>query len=473
MFIGRTEQLARLQDWLSQVEMKDDAKPGKAVLIRGRRRVGKSRLVEEFVQRTGVPYVFYAATGRPLLEELALFADEVASSNLPGGQDFREVALNSWDAAFRLLAHALPETGPSVVVLDELPYLIAQDPGFEASLQLAFDRLLSKRRVLLIGVGSDLAMMELLNAYGRPFHQRASEMVVPALSPAEVGNMLGMEAQDAFDAYVVSGGLPLILDEWPVGASRRDYLRQALNDPTSALVVSAERALASEFPAEAQARKVLSTIGGRGERTFTAISQRAGINATAMTRSTELLAAKRLVVGARPLSTRASRETRYRVVDPYLRFWLTFVEPQLQRIERGGGGEVYVRMERSWDAWLGRVVEPVIHEAISRLNIPFGPNDESGVVGSYWTRTNNPEVDLVVADEAPVATSIYAVGSIKWRSSIAFDGRDLDALLMHRSQVPGATSETPLLVVARSGTSVGNMPHLKVIDADELIEAWQ
>ena len=104
-----------------------------------------------------------------------------------------------------------------MVVLDEMPYLIRTDAGFEGTLQKIFDRELSRKPTLLICVGSDLAMMEALNEYGRPFHQRATELVVPPLSPADAAEMLELPPADAFDAFLVSGGLPLILDEWPAG----------------------------------------------------------------------------------------------------------------------------------------------------------------------------------------------------------------------------------------------------------------
>jgi hypothetical protein len=122
-------------------------------------------------------------------------------------------------------------------VLDEMPYLVREDPGFEGTLQKLFDRTLSKLPVLLVLIGSDLAMMEALNTYGRPFYQRGTEMVVPPLNPAEVAEMLDAGAADAFDAYLVSGGLPLILDEWPRGAGLRDYLERAVTRPTSAMLV--------------------------------------------------------------------------------------------------------------------------------------------------------------------------------------------------------------------------------------------
>lgn len=168
-------------------------------------------------------------------------------------------------------------------------------------------------------------------------------MVVPPLSPAEVRAMLGCSAADAFDSYLVTGGLPLVLDEWPAGASVAGYLVAAVADPTSALLVSAERMLAAEFPVQAQARLVLGAIGS-GERTFSLIGRAAGgLSQTSLNRALHLLMAKRLVVATTPLSTKASRETRYSIVDPYLRFWLRFLGPHLAEIERGRGDLVLRR----------------------------------------------------------------------------------------------------------------------------------
>jgi uncharacterized protein len=153
---------------------------------------------------------------------------------------------STWDAALTLLAGILPVDQPSMVVLDEMPYLTREDPGFEGTLQKLFDRTLSRLPVLLVLIGSDLAMMEALNTYGRPFYQRGTEMVVPPLNPAEVAAMLGLPPAEAIDAYLITGGLPLILDEWPRGASLWDYLESAVRRPTSALIVTGERALSGE-----------------------------------------------------------------------------------------------------------------------------------------------------------------------------------------------------------------------------------
>src|SRR5450756_265259 len=198
-FIGRARELALLERLLARVTEGGRAgRPGRAILIRGRRRVGKSRLVEEFVDQAAVPYVFFTASGQPTVEaDLRLFAEAVRESTLPDTELFRDQAPGTWDAALRLLAQCLPDDQPSVVVIDEMPYLIATDAGFECTLQKIFDRELSRKPMLLVCVGSDLAMMEALNSYGRPFHQRATELVIPPLSPADAAEMLGLPAADA------------------------------------------------------------------------------------------------------------------------------------------------------------------------------------------------------------------------------------------------------------------------------------
>jgi hypothetical protein len=91
------------------------------------------------------------------------------------------------------------------------------------------------------------------------------------------------------------------------------------------------------------------------------------------------------------------------------------------------------------------------------------------VIGGYWTRTNDPEVDLIGADREPVAQRIAFVGSIKWRDNHPFDERDLAALIAYRSQVPGASEDTPLAAVARSGVSVSSPVAL---GPDDLLAAW-
>jgi AAA+ ATPase superfamily predicted ATPase len=147
-FVGRRHELALLGGILAEVrERVGSARPGKCVIVRGRRRIGRSALVEEFIERQRVPSVFCTAEigfgGEPLRE----FSDAVRISGLEEAQVFGEAAPGNWAAALRQLAGVLPAGSPSIVVLDELPYLMDPDGAFESVLQRSWDRELSRKQM--------------------------------------------------------------------------------------------------------------------------------------------------------------------------------------------------------------------------------------------------------------------------------------------------------------------------------------
>jgi len=474
-FVGRKSELAAMERHLAWVRDGRGDQRGRTLLLRGRRRVGKSRLVDLFCERAQVPYVVHQATrGEDAHRERARFLTEVRQSSLPDTTLLTGVTtVAEWDTALRQLAAVLPDDAPSVVVLDELPWMLEGDPVLEGTLQTVWDRVLSRKPVLLILIGSDLAMMEQLSAYGRPFHQRGVEMVLSPLSPSEVMAMTGLPAAEAFDAHLITGGLPLICQEWQEGESRVDFLTRALDDPTSPLLVSGERMLAAEFPTALQARHVLSVIGS-GERTFGTIAAKAGaadrpLPPGSLNPALRTLADKRLIAVDTPLSTRpGDRDRRYRVADPYLRFWLAFLEQGIPEIERGRSRIVVEAVERGWTSWRGRAIEPVVRESLARL-LPDDTWPQVREVGGWWPRTNNPEVDLVGADRSP-AREIGFVGSIKWHERGSFDHRALAALARDALAVPGADEDTPLVAVSRSGVTVDGLA--AAYGPEQLMGAW-
>ncbi len=478
-FVGRSGEIDRLTQHLNWVSRGGADQRGRCVLLRGRRRVGKSRLVEVFVDRTrrdgAVDLFWFTATeGEPPERERAQFAAELSSSMLPGASESGTDPAPTWHVALRRLAEAIDDDRPTVVVIDELPWLAAQDRALEGALQTVWDRYLSRKPVLLILIGSDLAMMEMLGAYGRPFHQRGVEMVLDALNPAEVAHMTGLEPADAFDAYLITGGLPLVCQEWPTGRKWPVYLAQALADPTSALIVSGERILRAEFPSETRAAETLHAIGS-GERTFTTIARRVGaptpLNASTLQGALKTLLDKRVIAVDEPLSSRpAPKERRYRVADPFLRFWLAFVRTALPEVERGRGDLALRTVEHSWPSWRGKAIEPVVRTALHRL-LPDDRFPSANVVGGWWNRINNPEVDLVATESTKDGASVVFVGSIKWRERSTFDTADLAALARDASLVPGATASTPLVAVSRSGASVQDLA--VVWTPSDLLDAWR
>jgi uncharacterized protein len=452
-FVGRTSELALLHKRLAGITASGR---GTALVLRGRRQVGKSRLAQEFCDRAGVPYLFYAATkGASPVEAIAAFLTELRDSNLPRDRDLLPTEPTaSWPDAFRVLAAALPDA-PVVIVLDELPWLAEQDDIFDGALQTAWDRLLSQRSVLLLLLGSDLHMMERLTAYDRPFFGRADSLLLGPLNPAEVGDALSLQAADAIDAYLLSGGLPGVLRAWPEGVQALDFAEQECADPASPLFGVPEAALLAEFPAPDVARRVIEAVGG-GSRTHANIASEAGGRTGGIQSGTltpvlhRLVEDKHILAIDEPLSVQASKPALYRVADSSLRFYLTAGRAAHDLSKRGRTDAAASLINRRWASWRGRAVEPIIREALSiaaaDLRWP-----EATVVGGWWNRAFNPEIDLIGADREPVARKLWYAGSVKWLDD-PFGRSDLAELQRGAFQVPGFDpGETALIGVSRTG----------------------
>jgi hypothetical protein len=183
--------------------------------------------------------------------------------------------------------------------------------------------------VLLLLLGSDLHMMERLTAYDRPFFGRADNLLLSPLNPAEVGQALGLEAADAIDASLLSGGLPGLLRAWPQGVPPLEFAEQECEDPASALFGVPEAALLAEFPAPDTAPRVIEAVGD-GSQTHANIAAEAGGRTSAIPSGTlspvlhRLVNDKHVLAIDEPLSVRAGRPSLYRVADSNLRFYLAF-----------------------------------------------------------------------------------------------------------------------------------------------------
>ncbi|MEV6107758.1 ATP-binding protein [Streptomyces sp. NPDC051940] len=480
-FIGRGRELALLGKRLERVRVSGR---GVALAVRGRRQVGKSRLVQEFCDRSGVPYLYFTATkGASPVEATAALLSELRGSTLIADEGDRDLVPRlesaAWPDIFRILAGALP-TEPCVVVLDELPWLSEQDVVFEGALQTAWDRLLSTRPVLLLLLGSDLHMMERLTAYDRPFYGRADNLVLGALDPAETGAALGLGGAAALDAHLVSGGLPGILRAWPHGTPALEFLRAECADPASPVFGVPETTLMAEFPNPDTARRVLEAVGA-GERTHANIAATAGSREGALPSGTlspllrRLTEEKHVLAVEQPLSTRPGKPALYRVADSNLRLYLAVLRSAQNLARRGQPAAGYRAVERRWHSWRGRAVEPLVREALELAAVAGSlPWPQTEVVGGWWNRQFDPELDLVGADRAPVADRIDFVGSVKWLET-PFDAHDLAALRRGATQVPGADpAETGLAVVSLSGVSE-RMPRDGVglvWAADDVVAAW-
>jgi len=471
-FVGREKEIAALKAEYDRVKA---GSRGGFAWLRGRRRVGKSRLVQEFCDQIGAPYAFYQAPRRGMRMAIAAFVDAIARSSLAPAAAFEGASYDSWPAAIRAASQGIDPARPAILVVDELPYLTARDPDFTADLQLAWDRILEKLPLLLICIGSDVRMMESLLAERSPLYGRPTmELRVSPLDPAVVAGLTDApDAAAAFDRYLIVGGFPELASSWPIGIGLKAFLRRALAHDRTPLVSAANQILFSEFPRELQIRNVVEAIGC-GESSYSRIQARSGVKGNTLNEALEVLVEQKGLVGRElPYAVPPGKKApRYVVTDPYLRFWLRFVGPHLDEIARGRPDFVIERIERDWSTYRGRAIEPLVRTALERLMDDPGTAEHLGgsrYVGAWWRRDHSIEVDLVGGDR-PDPTRIGFVGSIKWRERGRFSAEDLDRLGASRAQVPGAES-AKLVAVSRRGFEKG-LDADATFGPDELLAAW-
>jgi uncharacterized protein len=468
-FLGRKHELGRLNRHLSAVS----SGSSRLLAIRGRRQVGKSRLITEFVERAGVPQLFVTASLQATIrDDLALLVDEAArSSTLPGRDILTAAAPTTWDGTLRLIAAALPADGPAIVVLDELPWFMIRDPGLEGALQVVWDRVFEARQVLMILVGSDVAMMEALSTHGRPLFGRTHELTIRPFNPNDTAAMLqrAQSAADVLDFQLVTGGFPRLVDEASHFRTALEFVDAQLVDENSRLCATAQRVLSAELPAVSQASPVLRSIGS-GERTFRNIAKQSGIADQPVQRALATLLDKHLVSRDLPASVPSAENPRYRIDDSYLRFWLGVIAPGLAEIERGRPDLAKARAARSWPSWRGRAIEPLIRDALLRLAVTDERLGGAGHVSGWWPRNNTPEVDVIGVDGWPYPTTVCFAGSIKWREESPFTITDLRALERDLAVVPGVTEHTTRIAVARARVDASDVVGYT---AEDIINAWR
>lgn len=470
---GRQRELARLRSELDEVRASGQ---GRMVVVRGRRQAGKSRLLTELVETAGVPYLYSTAfKNAPALAQVAQVAADMRTSRvpLPGLELAFAAQPTSWQDLFARLPLAL-DGQPAIVVLDEFPWATEADDTLEGVLQVAWDRTLERLPVLVVLVGSDLAMMERLTEHDRPLYGRAREMVVSALSPAEVSEAFAgrIDPAGVFDMYLATGGYPRLVSAARPHGSAESFVVEQLQDDQSPLSVTGLRMLDAEFRDAEQARAVLEAIGGVevGHASFSSTVARLGgddsSSGTAVSRALPALVhGKQVVAIDVPVgASTKSKLRRYRIVDPYLRFWFRYCRPHLADMARGRADLAVGRFERDFTSWRGKAIEPVVHEAVSRL----AASDErlGGVerVGAWWDRSNAHEFDVVAAARDG---SVPLMGSVKWRTRKPVTSGEVAALANGRAVVPGAASAR-LLAVCPAGARDDAGAHVVLVAGDLL-----
>lgn len=356
-FVDRAQEKGRLQKALG-------ARGGTFCCLYGRRRCGKSRLLQEVLPRGRSAY--YVADEREASLQRAALARAIGLL-IPG---FGHVAYPDWLSLLERWWKESPRGG--VLALDEFPYLVQAAPELPSLLQKLLDQHAGDAVHLVICGSSQRMMQGLVLDATAPLYGRAREIL--NIRPLEAGwiqEALGMPAPaSALEAFSVWGGVPLYWEHAADFHGTWRAVRELVLDPLGVFHGEPRRLLLDDMRDTAQATSILSLIG-QGCHRMSEIAARLEKPATSLSRPLDRLAGLGLVKRVRPFSSphRGGKRTLYRMADPFLLFWFRFIEPNISRLEARLVAEVEKEIRRSFANHMAGIWEDLARQGPPRLRI--------------------------------------------------------------------------------------------------------
>lgn len=404
-FVNRVSELAALAEWWER-----DRRPA---LIWGRRRVGKSALIERFGELTGARVVSHTGAGRPGAGELAMLSRRAAVIARTGVRTPEAVPYRDWDEALEHLA-GQAEDEPLLLVLDEFPELVSTAPDLPGVLRAFLDRLPSSSKLKIIICGSAVRSMEALREYRAPLYGRFDlTLHVHPFRPHEAAGMLpDLAPADRAVVYGIMGGIPLYLSWWNQDQPLRQNLLRLACQPGSRLQSEGRLILATEADHGDLPGAALSAIAA-GATKFSGLADALGSNPT---RTLDRLAELRLAERITPVTEdeRRSKNRMYRIADDFLAFYLGPLSRYQPEIERGLGDTIVDVLLDHLDDYMGRAYEDAFRQHLRRLAREGALGPKVVAIGPWWTRDGNNEIDAVVVAERDKKRVPVLAGECKW-----------------------------------------------------------
>lgn len=460
------------QDRIAELDRLDrlmKRRDGAFAVLWGRRRVGKTRLMIEWVKKQGGVY-FVADESTPAQQRQRLA--EAVSVLLPG---FADVEYRDWGTLLVRLAREAERAGRrGPFVIDELPYLVTAAPDLPATLQRFVDHEARQARLVLAVAGSSQRMMQgLVLDPKAPLFGRASESFeVRPLAPKWLGPALGLrDPIELLQFWNVFGGSPRY---WELAAeypNRRAAVEALVLDPYGPLHDEPSRLLMEEQPPAIALRPLLDAIGS-GAHKLGEIAGRIGVQQTSLARSMTRLVELGLVVRETPFGEpeRSTKRAIYRLADPFLRLWFALVASKrtmLALVDRKARFALFDARSSHLDAasW-----EELCRATIPRLADVLG--GEFGPAKRYWGGSG-PEWDIVAESSDRKA---HLLAEVKWtaRPATAELLLEADHALRQRGLPPFANGKVvrALFVPVLPRRRPKSLPsEVRLIDAAAVIAA--
>ncbi len=405
-FYDRKRELRILDDLFSRSE-------GQLLVLYGRRRIGKTALLTHWINQRKHPALFWTADRTGAANQLRTFSQLFHTLIDPHTPVPPEFTYASWELVFNELAR-LCESQRLVVVLDEFTYILEANPGLASVLQRIWDHRLQHSKIFLVLSGSHAGMIvrETLT-YRSPLYGRATQSV--HLQPLPFGVMCDFfphyPMADRVTLYACLGGVPHYLRLCDPSTTAEENLERLL---TSSLILEDAGTLLRDQLNEPRNYVAIIENIAAGYTRRTEIAKMADLDPSS--ESQYLANLQQLGIVAREVPATASRpeqskQGRYRIADPYLRYYYRFLAPSRTKLEQGYTKQVWATIRQHLEEFVGTFgFEDLAREWVLRQGedgrLPFVPRR----VGSFWKRPG-PQVDVIAINEDDHA---ILLGECKW-----------------------------------------------------------
>jgi AAA+ ATPase superfamily predicted ATPase len=382
-FVARSRELEVLDNLWSSNQ-------ARLLILYGRRRVGKTRLLTHWLQRQDKEGLYWVAEPASALTQLRSFSQALMSFIDPEADIPADFTFASWELAFRQLAvHA--QTRRVALFIDEVTYLIDVDPGFVGILQKAWDRWLSDANLLLALAGSQMGLMrKYLLDYEAPLHGRATaQMQLPPLPYGTTKEYFpDYDAAERVTLYAMWGGVPAYWERMDPGLPTMENLRRNIL-PAHAWTIDESRILLQDFITDLHNYVGIMRAIADGQQAISEISDRTGLTSSKASFYLSVLRDTGFVVRQVPITQMGtdSRRGRYFVTDPYLRFFYRFMSAYQSKLALGQTQQLLDIIQEELPLFIDRNTwQELCREwlllASAHNKIPVAVDD----VGSEWAK---------------------------------------------------------------------------------------
>lgn len=406
MFVGRERELKKLNDMYQSNQFE-------FAVLYGRRRVGKTTLIREFMKdKQGVYYMSVEGTKKENLNGMS------KALLLKGGLQKSTAEFRDYEDLLDYIDSIALSAQKVIIAIDEYPYLAASYPSISSMLQSHIDGCWKNSRIFLILCGSSMSFMEeQVLGYKSPLYgRRTAQFKIHPFTFFESRQMLmNFSPEDQAILYGVTGGIPEYLSRINEKYSVDENMIQLFFEESGRLFEEPVNLMKQEMREPMTYHSIISAIAS-GASKLNEIATKTGLETSGCSNQlTSLIAlgiVKREVPVTEPVT---SRKTLYCLQDSMFLFWYRFVRPNISSISRGVGEQVYYTLVLpQLNDFMGHVFEEICRQYLYLPDVYSGLPFSVGEVGRWWgnnsQKKRQEEIDLMsVLDKKAL------FGECKWK----------------------------------------------------------